>query len=230
MTFTMRSIVARALPQDCVLCAGASGEPAVCAACEAELPLLAESCPCCAMPSPGAQRCGSCLKRAPHYDRTIALYRYEFPLDRLLQALKYHGRLALAAWFGGGLARRLQTHPRPEVLIPVPLARSRLRERGFNQAVEIARPLSRLLDLELDCRAVRRQRATLPQFDLPLEARARNIRGAFASGPSVAGKRVAVLDDVMTSGATLDEVAATLKRAGAVEVENWVVARTVRHA
>ncbi len=225
----IRSTLASLLQQDCVLCGAPSGDAALCAPCAAGLPQLAESCPRCALPSPAAQLCGQCIAQPPHFDRTIAAFRYEFPLDRLIQALKYHGRLALAPWFAASLIAHLDRAAVPELLVPMPLARPRLRERGFNQALEIARPLARALGMALDVHAARRTRATQPQAQLPLQARAGNVRGAFSCGFAAAGKRVAVLDDVMTSGTTLNELAHTLKRAGAVHVENWVVARAYRH-
>jgi ComF family protein len=210
---------------DCLLCGAESGPELLCAACAAELPALAESCPRCALPSPAAAVCGSCLNRPPRFDATLALWRYEFPCDQLVQALKYRARLALAGFF----ARSLASRPLPEVdlIVPMPLHPKRLAERGFNQALEIARGLARRLDRPIEPRGVRRVKHTLPQTELPYEERAKNVRGAFLCDLDLSGKSVAVVDDVMTTGATLDELARTLKRAGATRVENFVIARTV---
>ncbi len=210
---------------DCLLCGEESGPELLCAACAAELPALAEHCPQCALPSPAGEVCGSCFNRPPHYDRTLALWRYEFPCDRLVQALKYRARLALAGFF----ARSLASRPLPEVdlIVPMPLHPKRLAERGFNQALEIARGLARRLGRPIEPRGALRVKDTPPQTRLPYEERAKNVRGAFLCKLDLSGASVAVVDDVMTTGATLNELARALKRAGATRVENFVIARTV---
>jgi len=210
---------------DCLLCGEESGPELLCAACAAELPALAEHCLQCALPSPAGAVCGSCLDRPPHYDRTLALWRYEFPCDRLVQALKYRARLALAGFF----ARSLASLPLPEVdlIVPMPLHPKRLAERGFNQALEIARGLARRLGRPIEPRGALRVKDTPPQTRLPYEERAKNVRGAFLCKLDLSGASVAVVDDVMTTGATLNELARALKRAGATRVENFVIARTV---
>ena len=210
---------------DCLLCGEESGPELLCAACAAELPALAEHCPQCALPSPAGAVCGNCLDRPPHYDRTLALWRYEFPCDRLVQALKYRARLALSGFF----ARSLASRPLPEVdlIVPMPLHPKRLAERGFNQALEIARGFARHLGRPIEPRGVLRVKDTPPQTELPYEERAKNVRGAFLCKLDLSGASVAVLDDVMTTGATLNELARALKRAGATRVENFVIARTV---
>ena len=211
--------------EDCLLCGAEGGPELLCPACIAELPALAESCPRCALPSPAGAVCGSCLNHPPHFDATLALWRYEFPCDRLVQALKYRARLALAGFF----ARNLASRPIPEVdlIVPMPLHAKRLAERGFNQALEIARGLARHLRRPIEPRGVLRVKDTPPQTELPYEERARNVHGAFLCRLDLSGASVAVLDDVMTTGATLNELARALKRAGAARVENLVIARTV---
>jgi ComF family protein len=211
--------------EDCLLCGAESGPELLCPACIAELPALPESCPRCALPSPAGAVCGSCLNRPLHFDATLALWRYEFPSDRLVRALKYRARLALAGFF----ARSLASRPIPEVdlIVPMPLHPKRLAERGFNQALEIARGLARHLGRPIEPRGVLRVKDTLPQTELPYEERAKNVRGAFLCKLDLSGASVAVLDDVMTTGATLNELAQALKRAGATRVENFVIARTV---
>ena len=165
------------------------------------------------------------MKRAPVFDRTLALWRYEFPCDRLVLSLKYRARTALAGFF----ARSFSAHAMPEVdlIVPMPLHRKRLAERGFNQALEIARPLASMLGLPVDPRCANRIRDTPPQTALPFEARAKNVHGALACDKNLSGRTVAVVDDVMTTGATLNELARVLKRAGATRVVNLVVARTM---
>ena len=162
----------------------------------------------------------------PAFDATLALWRYEFPAERLVHALKFQARLALAAFFGAALAERFAPGA-ADLIVPLPLHRLRLAERGFNQAVEIARHMGQATRTPVALRATVRTRATLPQAELPHEQRLRNVRDAFRCDMDLRGMRVAVVDDVMTTGATLAEFARVLKRAGAVWVENRVVTRTL---
>lgn len=212
--------------RECVLCGGASGDGRLCPGCRGDLPVNGASCPVCAGPGEG-RVCGACLQDPPPYDRCIAALRYEFPADELIQALKYRGELMLAPVLADLLARAVAHAPRPDVILPLPLSPARLRERGFNQAGEIARPLARRLDVRLDLDTLVRVRDTAPQARLSAAERSRNVRGAFACLSRLAGLHVAVVDDVMTSGATLSEAAKALKRAGAAEVSLWVVARAL---
>ena len=211
----------------CLLCRGAAAEALLCAACDADLPRLEEPlCPRCALPSPQGAVCGRCLARPPHFDATVAALVYRFPADVLVQALKFRGELALAAVLARLLARRIGADRPASCLVPVPIAAERLRERGFNQALEIARHVARATGTRLAPELCERARHTPPQIELPWAERGRNVRGAFRAPRALDGAAIAVLDDVMTTGATLDEIAATLKRAGASYVVNWVAART----
>jgi|SRR5262245_8111121 len=206
----------------CYLCRGAARE-LLCAACDADLPRLAPPrCPRCALDSPRGEVCGRCLSDAPHYDATVAVLSYEFPADALVHALKFRGELALAGLLGALLFQRISGSEVDHV-VAVPLSDSRLRSRGYNHAAEIAR---RVGGGKLDLGLCVRSRDTPPQMELPYAERRRNVRGAFRCTRALAGACVAVVDDVMTTGATLDEVASALKSAGAARVVNWVVART----
>jgi len=220
-------VVRAALPQDCLLCGAASDDAPLCGPCRDELPALARACPLCAMPSPLGEICGTCLRHPPQFDLTVAAWRYAYPVDRLVQALKFHGRLALASFFADVLACLVERADIVDVVIPMPLHPARLTERGFNQAAEIARHLTRKSGTRLALQGATRIRRTLPQVHLPFHERARNVRGAFACTLDLTGARVAVVDDVMTTGTTLGELAKVLKRAGAARVENWIVARTL---
>ena len=173
------------------------------------------------------QRCGACLGRPPPFDAAVAAWAYAFPIDRLLHALKYGGSLALAEPFGQALASAAATRNdcRVDALVPLPLSTARQRERGFNQAYEIARHVAAHLGVPL-VRGLARIRDSAPQATLAWDARVRNLRGAFAANVSVRGRHVAIVDDVMTTGATLAAAANALRRAGACRVEAWVVART----
>jgi ComF family protein len=228
---TAHRLVAALLPQHCFLCGQASGATVLCQPCQHGLPDLPESaCPRCALPTPGGSTCGACLRQAPHFDASIARYRYAFPVDKLIQALKYSHRLALANFFAEALASsgEVAIFAGADAIVPLPLSRQRLRQRGFNQAVEIARPLARQLRLPLLLDACQRPIDTPPQASLPWQARRKNIRGAFECSVDLSGRSLIVVDDVMTTGATLDEFARTLKKHGAVHVTNWVVARTLK--
>ena len=223
-----RRCAATLLPQDCFLCAAPSSDCLLCPACAASLPrLTAERCPVCALPAPASGICGACLKHAPHFDATQAVFRYEFPVDSLIQSLKYAHRLASADFLGKALAQ-ISGPLHPALIIPVPLSAKRLAQRGFNQALEIARPLARALDVPLEIAHVHRRRDTAPQASLPWKERTKNIRHAFECEIDLTGKTVLLVDDVMTTGATLDELARTLKAHGAARVENRVLARALK--
>lgn len=216
------------LPQQCVLCMARANTMAVCSPCYESLPWLpALRCPQCATPTHDGSVCGACLSHPPHYDSVTAAFSYQWPLVPLLQQYKYGGNLALAPLFARALAIKL--HDVADVIVPMPLSPLRLRSRGFNQALEIARGLGHAIHTRVSVDACRRVREGVPQASLPWAQRARNIRAAFVCDADVRGLRVAIVDDVMTSGATLDELARSLRRAGAAHVQGWVVARTLKH-
>jgi len=223
------------LPQDCQLCGAFAGNPLLCGACFKDLPHIATgtACPRCAIPAPGGQTCGTCLRSPPHFDATFARLQYAYPANRLIQDLKYHARIPVARLLAGmmmeisvtSMSITEQSEP-SRLLVPMPLHAARLRTRGFNQAMEIARCIARSLPFELVGRGIERLRDTPSQSGLPLARRRANLRGAFACGLDLRGRSVIVIDDVMTTGASLNELARVLKRAGATRVENWVAART----
>ena len=200
-----------------------------CLACDAALPyLLGARCPVCALPTPDSTPCGRCLRKQPLFDRTVAAFAYGFPLDRLVQALKFSGQLHLA----NGLADKLVNFVavRPDCIVPMPLHPARLMQRGHNQSLELARRAAARLDIPLLPHSCLRVRDTPPQSSLKWKERGKNMRKAFHCREDFAGRHVAMVDDVMTSGASLNEMALALRRAGAREVSAWVVARTLPHA
>lgn len=193
---------------------------------------MPDACPRCALPSPGNAICGECLLGPPPLRLTVAAYRYAFPIDRMVQALKYGGQLAMAQWFGHALADAVNRHASATTfdidwVVALPLAAARQRQRGFNQSGEIARETAKRLDRPRS-HGLQRIRDTPPQATLPVAERVRNMRGAFVATRRFDGARIALVDDVMTSGATLHAAAAALRRARAHSVDAWVVARALR--
>lgn len=218
-------------PARCVACQGPASGRDLCSGCAADLRSNEPACPLCAQPlAVPAQACGRCLRKAPPFAAAWAPFRYAMPVDLLVQRLKFAADLAagrvLSGLWADALARRETI--RGAILLPVPLARSRLVERGYNQALELARPLAKQFGLRLDPASLRRVRSTDPQSGLDRRARRRNVNGAFAADPALADQHVIVLDDVMTTGATLAACARALRRVGARRVEVWAFARAGR--
>lgn len=215
--------------QRCILCSSYQGtDLGICEPCLQDLPWhQANQCLQCALLSDG-RTCGNCLAAPPSFDATYAVFTYNFPLDKLLQQYKYRDTLQLSYSFATLLQQKLKLdHRKIDLVIPMPMHNKRLQERGFNQALEIARLLCNASELTLDYIACQRTKLTPPQASLPLKERAKNIRGVFSCQKNLQGLNIALIDDVMTTGASLDELAKTLKQAGAAHVECWVVARTL---
>lgn len=228
----MRTVFKRLLPaQPCVLCGSMSREGLWCVACDAALPYFnAPQCPICALPTPTGEVCGHCVTQPPLFNRTTAAFGYTFPLDKLIQAMKYGEQLALAHALARKLAQRIDRGALPDYVIPMPLHPAKLRKRGFNQSLLIAAAIARKLNLNLLPNGCRRVRDTPPQSALPWKERNKNVRNAFHCGTDLTGKRVAMVDDVLTSGASLNALADALKKRGAGEIHAWVVARTLPHS
>lgn len=219
---------AQSIPgETCVLCEASAIRSALCDACLADLPLAHGSrCPVCAVPAPSPLRCGRCLQNPPHYDRVVAALDYISPVDYIVGELKYAHTLAAARALAHALALALDAEPYPDIVLAMPMATSRMRERGFNQAEEIARHVCAEFGLAIARDVAHRIAAQQSQTMLPWRDRARNVRGVFRCATDLSGTTIAVIDDVMTTGATLNELAGTLKRAGAREVIGWIAART----
>lgn len=224
-----------ALPSQCAVCRGWS-RARLCEACVLRFAAPAPRCRRCAIGVPaGVEVCGACLLHPPPFEYTVAAVDYAYPWDALVQRLKFHAALdlagALAALLRDAVRRRTDA-PLPDRVLPVPLSAARLRERGFNQSWEIARRAARALRCAADAHLLLRMKDTAHQVALPHDRRAANVRGAFAVEPrrrgEVQGRVVALVDDVMTTGATVAESATVLLQAGARSVQVWVVARTPR--
>ena len=221
-------VLDRLLPARCLVC----GERApngrdLCGFCAESLPWLGPACRRCALPlGLDAGLCGDCLQKPPPQHGTRSAFAYHAPLDRLLPRAKFHGDLAGLRLLSRLMAEGLADAERPHALVPVPLHLARLRRRGYDQALELARPLGRGLGVPLRGDLLRRVRATAAQSRLDATARRRNLRGAFAVPAGVpVPAHVALVDDVMTTGATARSAATALLRAGVHRVDVWVCAR-----
>jgi ComF family protein len=223
-----RRIAMRLAQPRCLVCRepGADGRE-LCAACAATLPWLRGACLRCASPLPHADSiCGPCLRHPPPLTEARAAFLYGAPVDRLLPRLKFHRDLAAGRLLAGCMADAFVGLPRPGALIAIPLHPGRLRRRGYDQALELARPLAHALGVPLLHDALLRKRDTAAQSRLDAPARKRNLRGAFVVPVDVQlPGHVALVDDVMTTGATLHAAAGALRRAGAERVDAWVCAR-----
>lgn len=216
------------LPAHCLLCgAPGAGGLDLCHDCAAELPRNRHCCARCALPLPeSAALCGQCQRKAPPWDAAWVPFRYGWPLDRLESRYKFGADLAAGRVLSTLWLREPGSVTPPQLIVPVPLHRARLRERGYNQALELARPLAQALGVPLRHDVLRRNRVTQAQTDLGAVARRRNVRDAFTARSHVAlPAHVALLDDVMTTGATLAECAGTLRRAGVLRIDIWALAR-----
>ncbi len=220
----------QAFPCACSLCGGIAREGPVCRACLADLPWIAVPCARCGLPLETAGLCGRCARVPPPVDRTIAALEFRGSARALVHGLKFRGELPLARPLGAALARAVaeQQGVTPDRVIPVPLHARRLRQRGFNQAVEVSRVVGERLRLDVvRSGGAVRNRSTVSQTELEnARARQRNVAGVFhVERRVVAGRRIALVDDVMTTGATLYELARAVRAAGATRVEAWVCCR-----
>lgn len=227
------------LPQTCVLCSLPSGDKPVCGACTKDLPrLTGQQCPRCALPLQGNANgilitCPDCAHHLPAFDTASAVWSYGFPVDTLIQDFKYGHHLYLAGFFGQHLARTLikqlgtaRGNAQPDLIVPMPLHPNRLKDRGFNQAAEIARHAAKHLGLPWCSDALIRLYDTAPQAGLGREERWANLRGAFSCPKPLSGARILLVDDVLTTGASLSACAEVLRHAGATRIDVAVLART----
>jgi ComF family protein len=214
-------------PGRCLACrAPALADMDLCRACEGSLPRMPAACLRCALPLPVPGTCGACLAQPPPLREVHAACLYRPPVDRLVPRFKFHDDLAAGRLLSQLMAEAFAGLPPPDALVPIPLHVDRLRTRGYDQALELARPLSRALRIPLRARWLTRTRATAPQSERDARARRRNVRRAFDVRPHAdVPAHVVLVDDVMTTGATLHAAAHALLRAGARRVDAWVCAR-----
>jgi ComF family protein len=220
-----------ALAQPCILCGSMSRYGLWCEACERALPYLQTPlCQSCALPIPDGNLCGHCLAHPPKFSRTTAVYAYTFPVNKLIQQFKYGDQLALADALAKQLELRIDHKTLPDCIIAMPLHSNKLQHRGYNQALLLAKKLARELDIELLAHAMAGVRDTPSQSALPFKERGKNMRNAFVCDADLSGKKVALVDDVLTSGASLNALATAVQKRGATDIQTWVVARTIKHS
>ena len=222
-----QKLLSSLFPSRCILCRQTVSEAAVnrdieiCSACCKDLPLNKPCCISCALPLAEDINenvlCGSCIKKSPTFDYCYSLFRYEDKIISLVHQLKFAEKISYARTIGEMLVTRLQaeirlTKEKPECLLPVPLHKARLRQRGFNQSIEIVRVVAKKLDIPIEYDAVKRQRSTVTQTGLNAKQRQQNIRGAFRVTAEINVKHVLIVDDVMTTGSTVNELARVLKK------------------
>jgi ComF family protein len=215
------------LPTRCYLCGDKTRSSAqLCAFCFGLLPTLKSACRVCAQPlTQGVDICGACLSAPPAFKRTIAAFHYDWPINHFVTGLKYQHKLYSARLIGNLLADRLCGEKKPDMIIPVPLHVNRLKQRGFNQSLEIARFVAKRLLIPLETTRCVRVKNTQPQTTLTQKQRQLNVRNAFSVGPFLPGERVVILDDVITTGSTVRALAKAIYRAGCSDISVWCCCR-----
>lgn len=217
------------IKQSCILC-GDTGyqDLCLCQSCLEELPFIEESCTGCGIPlDSNAKTCGACIKTPPPNTTCISLLHYQAPVDYLIKHMKYHNQLSIAELMGKLLVEKIKqsSQPIPEQIIPVPLHFSRLQQRGYNQAIEIARSISRAFNIPINLTDCSRKRNTTPQYDLPSNLRADNMREAFEIINEIPAKHIAIVDDIMTTGSTVWEFSQAIIDSGVERVDIWTCSR-----
>lgn len=234
---SLKKIMTWFIPPTCILCHQPSDRPQdLCQGCLNELPILPQTCLRCAKtfttPTFSDLICGECLNHPPPFEAAYALFSYQKPITKLIMELKFHQCLVNAKVLGELMAdaihqRWYATKPLPDLIIPMPLHPQRLKERGFNQALEIARPIAKILKLPLDFTSCTRIKSTAAQARLPAEKRSQNVKNAFATATNFSGRHIALIDDVTTTGHSMQELAKTLKKAGSPQIDVWFCARAL---
>jgi ComF family protein len=232
MRIDWHSALGFCLPSMCLSCQMPLSHRGCCLDCYQRLPWLGSCCPRCAQPMDASDLCGRCLISPPAFRRAVIPFVYDFPISHWLAAFKFHEQLDYGVFLADCLWQRLQptyeASDWPQALIAVPLHRQRLQRRGYNQALLIAARLAHLSGIALARRAVIKTRATVPQTTLSKSLRLKSVRRVFTVVKPVAS-HVAIIDDILTTGATVQELARTLLRSGVRQVDVWCVARTILH-
>ncbi len=222
------------LPATCIVCRLPAKQTLdLCPLCLGDLPWLKNNCYQCALPLEATKNttlCGECLQQRPSFAQTIALFHYAPPIDHLLKQLKFYQHLVNAKILGTLMTRKItevyQEQSLPQIIIPIPLHHKRLQQRGYNQALELARPIAKALRIKIDKFNCQRHRATIPQVSLSAKQRKQNLHNAFTI-KNLAATHIAIVDDVMTTGTTITAFSSALRKAGAIKIDIWVCARTI---
>lgn len=231
----LKKLIAWLLPNTCVLCDHPSDRGQdLCGNCNGDLPWLRDACTRCAKPllqNSQALVCDDCVKQSPPFTITHALFLYQAPITQLIMDLKFGHALVNARILGELLSEHIRdgwyrTKPLPEAIIPIPMHPNRIKERGFNQALEIARPISKALNIPLEYTKCHRIKHTAAQATLPARQRQQNVKSAFYAG-NLDYRHVAVIDDVITTGCTVNEFCLALKCAGVEIIDIWCCARPI---
>ena len=233
----MFSVLQRSfLPYTCVVCdLPGSGRQDLCVLCNNDLPWLQTACQHCAQPLANTEAisCGHCLKYPPFFDRTLALFHYHIPVDQFIIRLKFQNKLLYGKLLGELFLEKLMVlgiKEKPDFILPVPLHKQRLCERGFNQALEIARPIAKAMKIPIATTLAQRIRDTKAQSLIPADQRYKNIKNSFVITENLVEKHIAIIDDVMTTGHTVNELSKALRKAGAAKIDVWCCARASRNA
>jgi len=222
-------LYSKLMPIPCRLCGKMSQYRAICQACLQNLPSLGDVCPRCASPIKNGYLCGHCLNQPPEQDLSFSLLPYIDPVKRLIADLKYHDKVFLSPFFAQLMADKLHDRLLPDLLIPIPLHPNRIRQRGYNQAFELAKALSTRLGIRTSNDYLIRTIDTQSQAAIPFKARKKNIQHAFKSVQTKVPSHIAIIDDVLTTGHTANAAAKQLRKAGATTIEIWTIARAIRH-
>ncbi len=215
-------------PTRCVVCRQlARRHISLCHKCESGLKINTDACESCARPLEKKYSgiCGECQKSPPYYDSTLAPLLYKDTAKTLIIELKFREKLLNAKILAEIFAKFVKNDPCPDLLIPIPLHTSRLRERGYNQSLEIAREIAAIHKIPVDWKSCERRINTARQSELPIKQRRSNIKGAFQNHRRLDGLHIAIIDDVMTSGNTVNELSRVLKKSGARRIDVWVMTR-----
>jgi len=225
----LAQLYSKLMPIPCRLCGTACQHHPLCDNCIADLPKLSHACPRCAMPLSTSKVCGHCLNHPPEQQRSFSLFTYKTPIDRLIIDFKFHDKLYLSHFFAKKMAEQLRLSPLPELLIPIPLHPNRLRQRGYNQSLELTKDLSKQLNIPISNNILSRIIDTQSQSTIPFKQRKQNIQNAFQLLQEKPPKHIALIDDVLTTGHTANAAAKLLRKAGATTIEVWTIARTIGH-
>jgi len=228
----LKKIINLLLPNQCILCqANSERSLSLCLDCEKELPWNDKACPRCGkgITSIDQSLCGICLSHPPPYHGCIAAFRYQAPISDWISGMKFHDKWhysqILGKLFAKTLQRTLEKKDYPELIIPVPLHQKRLRKRGFNQALEIAKPIAKLLNIPIDIKSIQRIKNTQPQSELSAKDRCSNIRNAFKINTKIKASHIAIVDDVITTGNTINEFTNIVKKNGVQRIDVWACSR-----